>query len=89
MKPKTPLAMQQLIQQVRETLPFATPQGYVCADECKGCSLKLLEFLDLELMEWEERLLQGEVPGLGDIQRIAKISRKIYTVLKKNGVLDL
>ncbi len=81
--------MQQLIQQVRETLPFATPQGYVCADECKGCSLKLLEFLDLELMEWEERLLQGEVPGLGDIQRIAKISRKIYTVLKKNGVLDL
>lgn len=89
MKPKTPLAMQQLIQQVRETLPFATPQGYVCADECKGCSLKLLEFLDLELMEWEERLQQGEVPGLGDIQRIAKISRKIYTVLKKNGVLDL
>ena len=80
--------MQQLIQQVRETLPFGTPQGDVCADECKGCSLKLLEFLDLELMDWEDRLQQGEVPGLGDVQRMAKISGKIYRVLDKNGVLD-
>lgn len=80
--------MQQLIQQVRETLPFGTPQGYVCADECKGCSLKLLEFLDLELMDWEDRLQQGEAPGLGDVQRMAKISRKVHAVLGKNGVLD-
>lgn len=88
MKPKTPAAMQQLIQQVRETLPFGTPRGYVCADECKGCSMKLLEFLDMELMDWEDRLQQGEVPGLGDIQRMAKISRRIHKVLDKNGVLD-
>ena len=80
--------MQQLIQQVREKLPFDTPQGYACADECKGCSLKLLEFLDLELMDWEDRLQQGEVPGLGDVQHMEKISRKIYKVLDKNGVLD-
>lgn len=89
MKPKTPQAMQQLIQLVRETLPFATPQGYVCADECKGCSLKLLEFLDLELMDWEDRLQQGEVPTLRDVQRMAKISRRVYQVLEKNGVLGL
>lgn len=88
MKPKTPQAMQQLIQQVRETLPFSTPQGYVCADECKGCSLKLLEFLDLELMGWEDRLQQGEVPGLADIQRLAKISRRVYKVLDGNGVTE-
>ena len=88
MKPKTPAAMQQLIQQVRDVLPFGTPQGYVCADECKGCSMKLLEFLDMELMDWENRLQQGEVPGLGDVQHIAKISHKIQKVLDKNGVLD-
>ncbi len=88
MRAKTPAAMQQLIQQVREALPFGRPQGYVCADECKGCSLKLLEFLDLELMDWEDRLQQGEVPGLGDIQKIAKISRKIHKVLDNNGVLE-
>ena len=60
----------------------------MCADECKGCSVKLLEFLDLELMDWEHRLDQGEVPSLGDVQRMAKISRKIYKVLDKNGVLS-
>ena len=88
MKPKTPVAMQQLIQQVRETLPFGLPQGHVCADECKGCSLKLLDYLDLELIDWENRLQQGDVPGLGDIQRVAKISRRIYKVLDRNGVLS-
>jgi hypothetical protein len=86
-KPKTPVAMQQLIQQVRETLPFGMPESQLCADECKGCSLKLLEFLDLELMDWEDRLEKGEVPSLGDVQRMAKISLKIRAVLERNGVL--
>ena len=80
--------MQQLIQQVRETLPFGMPESNLCADECKGCSLKLLEFLDMELMDWERRLDKGEVPSLADIQHIAKISQKIYKVLDRNGVLS-
>ena len=88
MKAKTPAAMLQLIQQVREALPFGVPQGYVCADECKGCSLKLLDYLDLELMAWEDRLQQGDVPGLADIQRLEKVSRKVYKVLDKNAVLS-
>lgn len=87
-KPRTPVAMQQLIEQVRENLPFDTPGGYVCAVDCRGCSLKLLEFLDMELMSWEDRLMQGEVPSLADIQRLAKLSRKVYAVLDKNGVLN-
>lgn len=87
MKPKTPVAMQQLIDQVREALPFDTPAGYVCADECRGCSLKLLAFLDTELMAQEDRLLQGETPTLADIHRLAKLSRRVYAVLKENGVL--
>jgi len=80
--------MQQLIKQVREALPFGMPVSYLCADECKGCSLKLLEFLDLELMDWEHRLDKGEIPGLGDIQHMAKISHKIYKVLDRNGLLS-
>jgi len=86
-KPKTPVAMQQLIQQVRQELPFGMQESYLCADECKGCSLKLLEFLDIELMDWQQRLDKGEIPGLGDIQRMAKISQRIHKVLDKNGVL--
>ncbi len=87
MKPKTPIAMQQLIQQIREALPFDAPGSYLCVDNCKGCSIKLLEFLDAELTGWEQRLEEGETPGLGDIQHIAKLSRKIYKVLDNNGVI--
>ena len=88
MKPKTPVAMQQLIQQVRKTLPFELPEAYACSGVCKGCSLKLLDYLDIELMIWEDRLKNKEIPSLGDIQRIAKTSQKIYRVLDKNNVLD-
>ena len=69
-------------------IPFGLSESSLCADECKGCSLKLLEFLDLELMDWEDRLDKGEVPSLGDIQRLAKISLKIRAVLDRNGVLS-
>ena len=87
MKPKTPAAMQQLIQQVREILPFEMPEAYLCDGVCKGCSLKLLDYLDLELMDWEDRLQKGEIPDLADIQRVAKTSRKIHRVLDRSGVL--
>jgi len=87
MKPKTPVAMQQLISQIREALPFDVPESYLCTDDCKGCSLKLLEFLDAELINWEQRLESGEKPTLGDVQYVAKLSRKIYKVLDRNGVI--
>ena len=79
--------MQLLIRQVRQTLPFNLPDAYICNGVCKGCSLKLLDYLDLELMDWEERLQQGEVPGLGEIQRLAKTSHKIYKVLEVNDLI--
>ena len=87
MKPKTPAAMRQLIQQVRETLPFDLPEAYICDGVCRGCSLKLLDYLDLELMDWENRLDKGETPDLQDIQRMAKTSLKIHRVLVRNGLL--
>lgn len=81
--------MQQLIEQVRQELPFDLPEAYVCDGICKGCSLKLLDYLDLELMDWEDRLNNGEIPGLNDIQRLAKSSLKIHRVLDRNGLLDI
>ena len=79
--------MKLLITQIRQTLPFDLPQSQLCADECKGCSLKLLEFLDIELSEWEERLQQGEEPSLSDVHHVAKVSKKIHRVLDRNGIL--
>ncbi|WP_245831896.1 hypothetical protein [Solemya velesiana gill symbiont] len=56
-------------------------------DECKGCSMKMLEYLASELDNWEYRLEQGEVPSFGDINQLAKSAKKIYRVLEKNGIV--
>ncbi|TNF37916.1 MAG: hypothetical protein EP315_01940 [Gammaproteobacteria bacterium] len=87
MKPDTVTAMHHLIRQVRDTLPFNLPDAYVCSDDCNGCSLKLLEFLDMELMEWENRLAAGYKPNFGDLNKMARMSKKIYRVMEQNGLV--
>jgi len=79
--------MRQLIKQVREAMPFDLPEASMCSGKCNGCSQKLLDYLDTELEDWEYRLKAGESPDFGEIQRIAKTSKKIYKVLQRNKVL--
>jgi len=79
--------MRLLISQVRDNIPFDLPEAYVCSDNCNGCSLKLLEFLDMELLDWERRLDEGERPNFGDIKRMVKMARSIYRVLQRNGLV--
>jgi hypothetical protein len=88
MKPKTPQAMQQLIEEIRAALPFDMPEAYLCDGVCKGCSLKLLDYLDSELDGWEGRLDNGDIPCLADLKQLAKTSQKIYRVLEKNGLIE-
>lgn len=87
MKPDVATAMRQMISQIRGTLPFDAPEAQICQGPCDGCSMKLLNYLDDELMAWEQRLDQGERPGLADLSRLAKTSRRIYRVLEQNGLI--
>lgn len=87
MKPDTTIAMRQLIQKVRSIIPFDIPEEAICSGICRGCAKKLLEFLDMELEDWEARLASGDHPKLGDIQKLAKQSQKIYTSLQRNGLV--
>lgn len=87
MKPDTRTAMQTLITQVRETLPFNAPAAQICSGECQVCALKLLEFLDGELCGWEQRLERGDTPNFRDLSRLASISRKVDAALRKNGLV--
>jgi len=80
--------MRQLIDQVRHTLPFDMPEARLCEGPCNGCSMKLLEFLELELEGWEQRLNAGEKPGLAELSKLARTSRRIQRVLARNGLLD-
>ncbi|MDI3325038.1 hypothetical protein QKW35_11670 [Pontibacterium granulatum] len=87
MKPDTQTAMRNLIAEVRDVMPFEMPVDQMCSGICNGCAKKLLDFLDIQLEEWEWRLDQGEVPALGDLDKLGKTCRKIYRVLEKNGLV--
>lgn len=87
MKPNTTVAMQQLIDRMRTAIPFDMPEAQLCTGECNGCSVKLLEYLDGALADWEGRLAAGERPNLGDLDRLGRTSRKVYRVLTANGMV--
>jgi hypothetical protein len=81
--------MRLLITQVRAAIPFSLSDEQICAESCEGCSIKLLLYLESELDAWERRLHDGVTPTLGDIDRLAKQSRKIHQVLQRNGLIDI
>ena len=86
-KPDTRTAMRHLIGQIRKAIPFDLPAEEICGDSCQGCSSKLLIYLESELDAWEIRLADGAIPNFGDLNRLAKQSRKIYRALEANGLL--
>jgi hypothetical protein len=87
MKPNTQDAMRQLIQQIKQAMPFDLPESQICSGICIGCAKKLLEYLTIELDTWEARLDAGEVPTLGDVEKLAKSSKKIYRVMQLNKLV--
>jgi hypothetical protein len=87
MKPSTSEAMRHLIEQIRHAIPFDTDLRDVCSEDCRGCSMKLLEYLDAELESWEYRLDQQEVPDFRDLSKLERSGRKIYKALLKNGII--
>ncbi|MES9854576.1 MAG: hypothetical protein ABW170_22395 [Candidatus Thiodiazotropha sp. L084R] len=86
-KPNTQIAMRQLIEQIRTTLPFDLNSEDRCGDSCQGCSSKLLVYLETELDEWEMKLANGVVPGFSDLSRLISQGKKIAKVLKRNGLI--
>lgn len=78
--------MEKLIADIRLEIPFDTPLERICRGPCTGCAKKLLEFLDMELHNWESALRKGSKPGLGDIDKLAKTAKKILILLTKNGI---
>jgi hypothetical protein len=89
MKPNTQVAMKNMIREIRNVMPFDAPEVVVCSDKnsCLGCSVKLLEYLESELENWEQLLDAGEIPGFKDLQKLEKTSRRIYKALENNGLV--
>ena len=85
-KPDTIEAMRILIGQIRGGLPFDVPENRICQGPCQGCSLKLLDYMETELLDWERRLEDGDKPNLADLSSLAKSAKKVKRVLDKNGM---
>jgi hypothetical protein len=79
--------MRNLIAEIRNSLPFDTPGAQICNDPCRGCSIKLLDYMQSELDTWEQRLAAGETPGLADLSRLEKKGRKVLKTLQMNHVV--
>jgi hypothetical protein len=87
-KAKTDVVMSRIIQQIREKFPFSMSDQELCTGICYGCPKKLLEYIDMESTEWQQRLENGEVPNFQDIEKITKVSRKIFRILEKNDLVS-
>ena len=81
--------MQQLIDEARLRFPFDLPRAQVCGNECRGCSIKLLGFLESELDSWEGRLANGEKPGLAELSQLIRVARKFCRVLENAGLMHV
>ena len=89
MKPSTTAVMRQIIAQIRLEFPFQLGEAELCTDTCTaGCPLKLLEYMDQEIHDWEKRLDSGEAPNFGDIQKMTKTGQKIHQILAQNQLVN-
>lgn len=80
--------MENLIKEARARLPFDFPFESYCEGRCEECPFKLMEFLDIDLCDWEDGLKQGKVPTLNDVHRLGRDCKEIHDILLKKGFID-
>ncbi len=88
MKPNTTQAMRNLIAQIKATLTLEINAIDACSGQCNACHSKLVDFILMEIEDWESRLNSGEIPNFKDLSTLEKTGRKIYSALDKRGFID-
>ncbi|MCA9405008.1 MAG: hypothetical protein KC684_00590 [Candidatus Omnitrophica bacterium] len=76
-----------MIKEAREKLPFNYSFDSDCEGRCEECPFKLMEFLDMDLSDWEDKLKRGDTPNLGDVHRLGRDCKEIYGILQNKGFL--
>lgn len=55
--------MRQMIQQIRDAFPFELGEDQLCTDTCSvGCPLKLLEYMEQEVLSWRLASIVAKFP---------------------------
>lgn len=81
--------MEILVKEAREKIPFNLSFAGNCEGRCDECPFKLLEYLDIDLSNWESRLKRGDIPNLGDVHALARECKEIYSILQNNGLIKM
>jgi hypothetical protein len=89
MKPDVKTAMENLIKEARATIPFKLSFSGNCEGRCDECPEKLMEYLDIDLLNWEDKLKKGIVPTITDLQILARQCKETYAVLQKRGYITV
>ena len=87
MKPTTKVAMENLIKEARSKIPFNLSFSGNCEGRCEECPFKLLEYLDMDLCNWEQRLKRGEAPSIDNLYVLVNDCKRIYAILLKQGLV--
>ncbi|MDE2214373.1 MAG: hypothetical protein KGJ95_03545 [Candidatus Omnitrophica bacterium] len=88
MKPDVKTAMEDLIKDARGKIPFNLSFSGNCEGRCEECPYKLLEYLDMDLCSWENRLKKGEIPSAANLYALASDCKRIYAILLKQGLVQ-
>ena len=87
MKPTCQVAMQQMIDAIKQRFPFSQPTSFYCSGQCVGCAKKLLQFMEMQLELWQMELDNGEIPDFAELAKRGKQAKKIEAALIKNGLI--
>ena len=88
-KPDLNSAMLNLIEEVKNELPLYESETFICGPKgnCSGCSKKLLEMVDSELMYWEHSISIGQGPNFEELRRFGKLCSSVRRGLERNGLV--
>ena len=89
MKSDVKTAMENLIKETRAKIPFNLSFSGNCEGRCDECPEKLLEYLDIDLLNWEERLKRGDKPTMTDLVVLGKTCQEVYDIMKKKGLIHI
>lgn len=89
-KPDLNSAMLSLIEEVKNELPLYESETFICGPKgnCSGCSKKLLEMVDSELMYWEHSISIGQGPNFEELRRFGKLCSSVRRGLERNGLVE-
>ncbi|MDP6968604.1 MAG: hypothetical protein QGG88_05760 [Gammaproteobacteria bacterium] len=87
MQPNTTEAMQRMLAEIKQGLPFGESEAHLCSGLCLGCPKKVMAFIEDEVAAWEQAMANGQIPTLGDLQQLGKTAKKIHRLMVKNKII--